>query len=126
MLGLLIRMTITSLGLWAAASIVPAIRFDSIETLVVAALLLGITNAAVRPIVIFLTFPITVLTLGLFLLVINAAMLSLVAWLLPGFAVGSFGPAVIGSIIVSLTSWFASAFIGTSGRVERFPDGRVD
>ena len=64
------------------------------------------------------TFPITILTLGLFLLVVNAAMLGLVAWMLDGFVLGGFGPALLGAIIVSLTGWVGSWFIGPRGRVE--------
>ena len=65
-----------------------------------------------------LTFPITVLTLGLFLLVVNAAMLGLVAWLLEGFVLGGFGPAVVASLIVSFTGWIGNWLIGPRGRVE--------
>ena len=68
--------------------------------------------------VILLTLPLTILTLGLFLLVINAAMLGLVAWALDGMTVAGFWSAVFGSLIVSITGWFASGFIGDQGRVE--------
>ena len=83
-----------------------------------AALLLGFVNAIVRPIAVVLTFPLTLVTLGLFLLVVNAAMLGLVALLLPGFKIGGFWTAVGASVIVSLTSWLASGLIGNSGKVE--------
>jgi putative membrane protein len=87
-------------------------------TLVAAALLLGLVNAVVRPVVVLLTLPFTLVTLGLFLLVVNAAMLGLVAALLDGFRLAGFWPALFGSVIVSLTGGVASAYIGPRGRFE--------
>jgi len=116
--GFLLRMAISALGLWLAQAIVVGVELDGSGTLIAAALLLGVANAVVRPVVVFLTLPITLVTLGLFLLVINAAMLGLVAWLLQGFTLSGFGPALVGSIVVSLTSWFASWTIGPAGRFE--------
>ena len=118
MIGFAIRLAITALGLWLAQRIVPGIEIHGNGTLVVAALLLGLMNAVVRPLVVLFTLPITVLTLGLFLLVVNAAMLGLVAALLDGFQVAGFGAALLGSLLVSLTSWVASWYIGPRGRVE--------
>ena len=120
MKGFVYRLLITALGLWAASAIVPGVGFRSWQTLIIAALLLGIVNAVVRPILLFLTFPITILTLGLFILVVNGISLSLVAWLLPGFSLSGLGAAILGSIVVGMTSWLASAFVGGSGRIERF------
>ena len=94
--------------------------FDSTSKLVVAAVVLGLVNALVRPIVFFLTLPITIVTLGLFLLVLNAAMVGLVAWLVPGFQISGFWTAVGAALIVSLVSWAASSMIGANGRVEIF------
>jgi putative membrane protein len=85
-----------------------------------AALLLGFVNAVVRPLLIFFTLPITILTLGLFLLVINAAMLGLVAAMLDRFAISGFWSALAGAIVVSLVSWLVSSTIGSSARVEIF------
>lgn len=118
MRGFLIRTLIGAIGLWLAAKLVPGLRFDSELTILVAAALLGIVNAIVRPVLVLLTFPVTIITLGLFLLVVNAAMLGLVAWLLDGFSIGGFFPAVLGWIIVALTGWVASWFIGPRGGVE--------
>src|SRR2546425_3905531 len=120
MKGFLYRLVITVLGLWAASAIVPGVGFRSWPTLLIAALLLGIVNAVVRPILLFLTFPITILTLGLFILVVNGISLKLVAWLLPGFTLSGLGAAILGSIVVGLTSWLASAFVGGSRRNLRF------
>jgi putative membrane protein len=94
------------------------VRFDATSTLLAAALLLGLVNAVVRPVAVLLTFPFTLVTLGLFLLVVNAAMLGLVAALLDGFHIASFWSALAGWAIVSLTSWFASGFVGERGGVE--------
>jgi len=79
---------------------------------------LGIVNALVRPIVLLITLPLTLLTLGLFILVVNAAMISLVAAMLDGFHLSGFGAALFGALVVSITSWIASSFIGPKGRYE--------
>jgi putative membrane protein len=118
MLGFLIRLLIGALGLWLASELVPGIEVHGVWTLLGAALLLGIVNAVVRPLLVILTLPITVLTLGLFLLVINAATLGLVAWMLDNFTIAGFWPAFLGAIVVSVTGWLASYFIGPRGRVE--------
>jgi len=120
MKGFLFRLVITALGLWAAETIIPGIRIDRWDHLIVAALLLGIVNAVIRPVILILTLPLTVLTLGLFILVVNGISFYLVAWLVPGFSVSGLGAAVLGSIVVGLTGWFASAFVGGSGKIERY------
>lgn len=120
MVGFLLRAAITALGLWVASEIFSGLSFDSASQLIVAALLLGIVNAFVRPLAFILTLPLTVLTLGLFLLVLNAAMVGLVAWLVPGFEIAGFWTAVGAALIVSLVSWAASSAIGSSGKVEIF------
>jgi len=120
MKGFVFRLVITGLGLWAAETIVPGVRIDGWGNLVVAALLLGIVNAVIRPIILILTLPLTVLTLGLFILVVNGISVALVAWLMPGFSLSGLGSAILASIVVGLTSWVASAFVGGSGRIERY------
>ena len=120
MKGFLFRLVITGLGLWAAETIVPGVHIDGWGNLVVAALLLGIVNAVIRPIILILTLPLTVLTLGLFILVVNGISVSLVAWLMPGFSLTGLWAAILTSIVVGLTSWVASAFVGGSGRIERY------
>ena len=99
-----VRVLLGALGLWIASALVPGMQIDGALTLAFAALFLGIANAVVKPVAIFLTFPITVVTLGLFLLVINAAMLALVASLLPKFAIDGFWSALLGAMIVSFVS----------------------
>jgi putative membrane protein len=118
MRGFLLRTLFSTLGLWLAARLLSGMHFADDLSLLLAAVLLGVVNAVVRPLLVVLTFPITILTLGLFLLVVNAAMLGLVAWLLDGFALASFGTALVASVIVGFTGWIGSWFIGPRGRVE--------
>ena len=120
MTGFLIRWAVSALSLWVAQAIVPGIRISGASTLWIAALLLGFVNAVVRPALVFFTLPLTVLTLGLFLLVVNAAMLGLVAALLERFTISGFWSALLGAIVVSLVSWLVSSTIGSSHRVEMF------
>ncbi|MEW6296559.1 MAG: phage holin family protein [Thermodesulfobacteriota bacterium] len=116
--GFLLRTLINALGLWIASALVPGLSFTGSGTLLLAAFLLGVVNAVIRPVLIFLTLPITILTLGIFLFVINALMLMLVAALLDGFLLSGFWAALFGSLIVSITSWFASWYIGPRGKFE--------
>ena len=125
-MGFAIRLAITCLGLWLAATWVPGISVEPGLQLILAALLLGIVNAVVRPIAIVLTLPITLVTLGLFLWVINAAMLMLVSALLDGFHVAGLQPALLGSLIVGITGWLGNSFVGETGRYEVFISERRD
>jgi putative membrane protein len=118
MTGFFLRAAIVALGLWLATQVFPGLQFDGPGTLLAAAVLLGVVNAIIRPIAVILTLPLTLLSLGLFLLVINAAMLGLVALLLGGFTIGGFWTAIGASLLVSVTSWLASGVIANSGRVE--------
>lgn len=118
MTNFFLRAAIASLGMWLASSIVAGFRFDSGGWLIVAALVLGVVNAIVRPLLIIFTLPVTIMTLGLFLLIVNALMVALVAWLLPGFHVASFGAAFWASIVVSVVSWIGSWVFGPKGEVQ--------
>ncbi|HVZ70861.1 MAG TPA: phage holin family protein [Polyangia bacterium] len=100
----LLHWLVTSVALGAAAYLVPGIHISSGFVLVVAALVLGFVNAIVRPVLLLLTLPITVLTLGLFLFVVNAMSFEIAAWLVPGFTVASLGSAILGSLVVALVS----------------------
>ena len=124
MAGFLFRAALSMVGLWIATRWVSGIRIDDARTLLLAGVVLGVVNAIVRPILVILTFPLTILTLGLFLLVVNAAMLGLTAWVLRGFHVADFGAAVLASLIVSLTGWLGSMFIGSRGRFEVYANRR--
>jgi len=120
MRGFFTRILITMLGLLLARAIVPGIAIPGWADLLLAALLLGLVNAVVRPILFILTLPLTLLTLGLFLLVLNGISLAIVAWLIPGVSVSGLWSATLGALVVTITSWFANSFIGNSGRVERW------
>ncbi len=118
MAGFILRALIAALGLWLATEWVDGITIDRPSTLIIAGVLLGVVNAVLRPIAVILTFPFLIITLGLFLLVVNAAMLGLVAALLDGFDIAGFWPAFWAAIIVSVTSWIGSWFVGSRGKVE--------
>ncbi len=115
MMGFLLRAVISAIGLWLASVWVAGVHIDTTGTLILAGILLGVVNAIVRPLAFILTLPITILTLGLFLLVLNAAMVKLVAWMLPGFHVNGFRAALLTAIIVWITGWIGSWFIGHRG-----------
>ena len=112
MMKLLIRLLINMVAILAIAYLFPSMVWvDSVWSALRAAFLLGIVNAIVRPVFILLTLPLTLVTLGLFLLVINALMLWLVAGLVGGFHVSGFWGAFFGSILISLVSWILSRVI---------------
>ncbi|MBW2541579.1 MAG: phage holin family protein [Deltaproteobacteria bacterium] len=116
--GFWARFLVISIGLLIAAGLLPGIEIVGLPALLFAALVLGCVNAVIRPVVILLTIPFTILTLGLFLFVVNAAMLGLTSFLVPGFFVAGFWSALFGSIIVSITGMFASWYIGPRGTVD--------
>ena len=119
MTGFVLRALISAIGLWIATRWVSGIQIDDALTLVLAGALLGVVNAIIRPIAILLTLPITVLTLGFFLLVVNAGMVALVAALLPGFHIyGGFGSAFGTALIVGITGWIGSWLIGSRGKID--------
>jgi putative membrane protein len=119
MRGFLIRCLIAAVGLWLAAALIPGITFTRTSTVIWASLLLGIVNALIRPLVVIVTLPITLVTLGLFLLVVNGVMLTLVAAVLPGLVIQNFLSAILGAIVLAITAWLASSFVGSQGRYER-------
>lgn len=110
-LKFILRALIAAAGLWLAAHLVPGVSYTNLTSLLIAGVLLGIVNALVRPVVFILTLPITVLTLGLFLLVVNAAMIGLVAMLLKGFAVDGLVPGVLAAIVTGVVSWVGQMLI---------------
>jgi putative membrane protein len=115
MMGFLLRALITAAGLWLATQWVPGVHVDTVPMLLLAAVLLGVVNAIVRPIAFILTLPVTIVTLGLFLFVLNALMVWLVAWMVPGFHVRGFKAALLTAIIVWIVGWIGSWFIGKNG-----------
>lgn len=118
MQAFLIRWFITTLAVMAAAWILPGISYDTTGALLGASLLLGIINALVRPVLLLLSLPFIIVTMGLFIFVVNALLLLLVAAVVPPFHVDGFGNAFFGSIIISIASWALSSVFRTS-------DGRV-
>jgi putative membrane protein len=113
-----IRWGVTTIAVMVASSVIHGIRYDSVASLIGAALLLGILNAFVRPFLLILSAPLILLTLGFFILVVNSLMLLFVPNLVTGFHVDSFWSAFWGAIIISLVSWILSAFFrGSDGRV---------
>jgi putative membrane protein len=104
MLGFVLKTAITAVALWVAVAIVPGLDAQGLQPLLIAAIVLGLVNAIVRPVAVILAIPITILTFGLFILVVNAGMLALVARLVPGFTVSGLVAALLGAIVVSITS----------------------
>ena len=112
MVRFIVQGVVTGVGLWLASVVVPGVDFTGQWSLILAAVLLGVVNAIVRPIMVVLTFPITVVTLGLFLLVVNAAMIGLTAMFLGGFVVDGLWAGIGAAIVTGVVSWLAGAFIG--------------
>ena len=112
------RWAITTVAVMVASSFLHGIRYDTVPALIGAALLIGILNAFVRPVLLLLSAPLILLTLGFFILILNGLMLYLVPSIVIGFHVDSFGSAFWGAIIISIVSWLLSAFFrGSDGRV---------
>jgi len=101
---LIFRWVLNTLALFIVVTLVPGFYYRSVVTLALAALVLGLLNAVVRPILFLLTLPLTIVTLGLFLLVLNAIMLELTAMLVPGFRIESFWWAVVGALVLTVVS----------------------
>lgn len=109
--GFLIHTVILAIAIWGTAQILSGVTIASWGALAIAALVLALVNAIVRPILLVLTLPITVLTLGLFYLVVNGAAFGLAAALVPGFGVSSVTSAIVGALLTSLISWFLGIFV---------------
>ncbi|MFZ9920007.1 MAG: phage holin family protein [Terrimicrobiaceae bacterium] len=118
MTAFLIRWLVTTIAVFAAEKLIPGIHCNSAGALLGASLLLGIINAFVRPILLLLSIPFIIVTMGFFILVVNALMLMLVAQIIPSFSVDGFWSAFFGSIVISFVSWILSSFFRSS-------DGRI-
>ena len=118
-MGFLLRLVVNAAALWVAAQLVPGIVVTGLTPLLLAALVLGLINAVVRPILVILTLPLTLVTLGLFLFVLNAFCLWLTSRIAPGFEVHTFAAALLGALVVSLVSWLLTAFVSDTGRWHR-------
>lgn len=119
----LIQWAITSLSLWVCSHVFKGIKFENTQSLIIAALLLGFANAIVRPVLFVVTFPLTLITLGLFYLIINALMIKLVAWMVKGFKLSGFWTAFFASIFISLLSFVFGAFVGDNTPPMQPPTG---
>jgi len=117
MIGFLLRWSVNLLALVTAGVLIDGIIIESIPLGILAAGILGLVNAVLRPVVLLLTLPINLLSLGLFTLVINALLLKLVAQLVDGFIIETFGAAFLGALVVSVVSWALNLFIGGDGKV---------
>jgi len=115
-MGFLLRVVVNILAIVLASSVVPGIRLDGVLPAVAAGVLLGLVNAVVRPVLLILTLPITLVTLGLFLFVLNGVCLWLVASAVKGFHVAGFWAAVWGALCVSVVSWIVTALVSDSGK----------
>jgi putative membrane protein len=109
--GFLVHTLVLAIAIWVTANVVPGVIVTSWTALAVAALVLGAVNAIVRPVLLVLTFPITVLTLGLFYLVVNGIAFGLAAALVPGFQIASWTAAILGALLTSVISWFIGIFV---------------
>ena len=117
-MGILIRIVINALAIVVAAKVIPGIELNSVLAAVAAGLVLGVVNGVIRPILLFLTFPLTLLTLGLCLFVLNGLCLWLTAALVNGFEIHGFWAAVFGALLVSLVSWVLNAFLNDQGNIQ--------
>lgn len=116
-MGFVLRVLIKTAAIYLAAAIVPGIVVRDVLTALGAGLVLGLINAVVRPVLVVLTLPVTILTLGLFLVVLNAFCLWLTGQLVEGFAVQGVGPAVLGALLISVVSGILTAFVSDRGRI---------
>jgi len=111
-MGFLARTVITAFAFWCADMLIDGISFAGPFTLFIAAIIFGIINALIRPVLMLLSLPLNIVTLGLFTLVVNAAMLGLTALVMPGMHVSGFWAAFFGAIIVAVVSWLVNRAIG--------------
>jgi len=115
--GFLLRVLINTAAIYFAATIVPGLSVDGLIPALGAGLVLGLINAIIRPILVLLTLPVTLVTLGLFLFVLNGFCLWLTSLLIRGFVVQGFWSAIFGALIVSIVSWLLTAFVSDRGHV---------
>lgn len=116
-MGFAVRVVINTLAIALAGAVVPGIHVDSVVSAVAAGLVLGLINAFVRPVLLILTLPITLITLGLFLVVLNGLCVWFVSAVVGGFHVAGFWSAVLGALLVSAVSWALTAFVSDRGRI---------
>jgi putative membrane protein len=113
--GFIVRVLVNAATIALAAALIPGIHLDGALPALLAGVVLGLVNGLVRPLLVILTLPLTLLTLGLFLLVLNGLCLAMTAWLVPGFDIDGLLSAVLGALLVSVVSWALTAFVRTAG-----------
>lgn len=118
MKGILVRWLLLAVAIFMAAYMIDGIHVASFMSAVMAAAVLGVLNAVFRPILLILTLPLNILTLGLFTFVINAMLLMMASGVIGGFSVDGFGTAFLGSLIISIVSWLLTSFINERGTVQ--------
>lgn len=106
-----VRLLVNAVAVFLAANLVPGIRVSGPGVAIVAGIILGFVNALIKPVLFVLTLPFTVITLGLFIFVVNAICLALVAWLVPGLTISGFGAAFVGALVISIVSWLLHALL---------------
>jgi putative membrane protein len=116
-MGFLARVLVNALAIYVAAAVVPGVEITGVLAALVAGLVFGLVNAFVRPVLLVLTLPLTLLTLGLFLFVLNAFCFWLTSALVKGFDVHGFWAALFGALLVSVVSWVLTAFLSDRGQV---------
>lgn len=107
----LLRLLLNGVAVSCAAYLIPGLSISGWPAALIAGIVLGLVNAVIRPVLVLLTLPFTLLTLGLFIFVVNAICLALTAWFVPGFGIGGFVPALLGALVVSIVSWILSAIL---------------
>jgi len=113
MIEFVAHLFISAALLLVVANVVSGVQIDSWTSAIVGALVLGVVNAIIRPLLVFFTFPLTILTLGLFLFVVNALMLQLVGAIAPGIKIAGFGPALLGSLLLTILNFGVNALVGS-------------
>jgi putative membrane protein len=119
MKGIIIRWLVLTVAIMLTAYLMDGIQVNGFFSALFAAAILGILNAFFRPILIILTLPINILSLGLFTFIINAVLLLMVSGVIPGFVIRGFWSAIFGSLLISIVSWLLSSFVNDKGRVEQ-------
>lgn len=116
-MGFVVRVLVNAATIALAAALIPGVELAGAAPALLAGLVLGVINAIVRPVLVFLTFPLTLVTLGLFLFVLNAVCVWLTSAIVPGFIVRGFGSAFLAALLISAVSWLLTAFLSDRGRI---------
>lgn len=119
MMTLVVGWIINAIALYVTVLLVPGIEVDNVATIFLSALVIGFINILIKPAVHLISLPITIITFGIFALIVNAALLGLSAWLVPGFNITGFLPALLGAIVISIVSTTLNSLIKTKPQIQR-------